>query len=163
MSRRYHLKEREVKKVLMRASSVLGNIDTSPFIRGMEAAKIDPLNEMFLVDGLPVFIDAKGEVFPTLLNNKILEKLPKLTVDLGALTHLCNGADLMAPGIINVTGDFRAGAIAVVIDEKFSKPIALVRTLHSSNDLFGKKHGKVALNIHYVGDRFWEAFKQVKN
>ena len=163
MSQRYRLKEREVKKVLERASAVLGNIDLTFFMKGMEAAKFTPQNEMFLADGVPVLIDAEGEVFPTLLNNKVLEKLPTLIVNMGAVPHLCNGADLMAPGIVNVTGEFQVGAMAVVVDEKFSKPIALVRTLYDSRDLSGKKQGKVAVNIHYVGDRFWEAFKQVKS
>ena len=162
MSQRYRLKERETKKILERASTALGNLDLTFFIGKIEASKINPQNEMFLSEGVPVFIEVKGKIFPTLLNNKILEKLPKFTVNMGAIPHLCNGADLMAPGIVKISGEFQVGAIVVVIDERFSKPIALVETLYDSNDLSKKSQGKVAVNIHYVGDKFWEAFKEGK-
>ena len=163
MSQRYRLKEREAKKILERASTVLGNLDLTFFIGKIEAAKINPQNEMFLSEGIPVFVEAEGKIFPTLLNNKVLEKLPKFTVNMGAVPHLCNGADLMAPGIVKISGEFQVGATVVVIDERFSKPIALVKTLYDSNDLSNKRQGKVAVNIHYVGDRFWEAFKEGRN
>jgi len=75
---------------------------------------------------------------------------------MGAVPNLCNGADLMAPGIVKITGDFQIGALIVVVDEKHSKAIALVKTLYSSKNLVEKKTGKAAKNIHYVGDRFWK-------
>ena len=159
MSHRYRLKAREVKEVLEKVSVTLGNIDRKPFMRGMEVTKLTPQNELFLIDGKPIFIDINGEVFPTLLNKEIIEKLPTLTVNMGAVPHICNGANLMAPGIVKITGEFQAGAVAVVVDQKYSKPIALVKTLYNSHELSGKKKGKVARNIHYVSDRFWKAFK----
>ena len=162
LDRRYRLKEREVKEILERAAVSLEKIDLAPFMKGMEIAKISTQDSVFLLSETPVFINANGEVFPTLLNKEILSKLPVITVDRGAVPHLCNGADLMAPGIINISGKFQAGAIGVVVDEKFAKPIALVITFYSSDELSEKKEGKVARNIHFVGDRFWKLFKQVK-
>jgi PUA domain protein len=108
-----------------------------------------------------MFFDSNGNTFPTLMNKAVLDKLPTLTVDMGAVPHLCNGADIMAPGIVKIAGQFLAEAIVVVLDEKFSKPIALAKSLYNSEKLSGKKRGKVALNIHYVGDRFWKAFKRM--
>ncbi len=156
LERRYRLKEKEVKEILGRAAATLGKIDLTPFMKGVDTAKISPHDEILLIDDKPMFINADGEVFPTLLNIEILEKLPTITVDMGAVPHLCNGADLMAPGIVKITGEFQARALVVVVDEKFSKPIALVKTLYSYEELREKKKGKVADNTHYVGDRFWK-------
>ena len=159
LSRRYRLKDSEVREVLEKAAVTMGNIDLTGFAEGLEIAKIFPQEEVLLIHGNPVFICMNGEVFPTLLNKEVLGELPTLTVDMGAVPHLCNGADLMAPGIVKVAGEFQSGAITMVIDVKFSKPIALVRTLYSSQELSEKKQGKVARNIHYVGDKFWTLFK----
>jgi predicted RNA-binding protein (TIGR00451 family) len=37
---------------------------------------------------------------------------------MGAVPHICNGADIMAPGIVKVEREFQARAMAVVVDEK---------------------------------------------
>jgi len=163
LGRRHNLKEREIKEILRRAAATLGDIDHTFLGKGMEVVKIAPQDEVFLMDGVAVFIDVNEEVLPSLLNEEIIDKLPRLTVDMGAVPHLCNGADLMAPGIVKITGEFQAEALAVVVDERFSKPIALVKTLYNSREISEKRQGKVARNIHYVGDRFWKAFKQMKN
>ncbi|MFH0897479.1 MAG: PUA domain-containing protein [Candidatus Bathyarchaeota archaeon] len=163
LDRRYHLKEREVREILERAAVTLGKIDLTPFMKGMETAKISPQDEVLIMDDTAIFIRANGEVFPTLLNKEVLQKLPVITVDMGAVPHLCNGADLMAQGIVNASGEFQTGAMVVIVDEKFFKPIALVKILYSSNELLEKKQGKVADNIHFVGDRFWKLYKQAKS
>ena len=159
MNRRFRLKKREVQEVLAKASVTLGDIDLTKFIKGMEAAKIGSQNRVFLGGGKPIFIEDNGEVFPTLLNKEVLEALPKLTVDMEAVPHICNGADLMAPGIVKIRGEFKAGATVVVVDQKHSKSIALVKTLYDSHELAEKRRGKVAKNIHYVGDKFWKELK----
>ncbi len=162
LGKRHHLKDREVKEVLKKATTTLRNINPRIFDKGVEVAKIPPRGEVYLIDGTPMFLGIGEEVVPTLLNKEALEKLPTLTVDRGAVPHLCNGADLMAPGIVKISGEFQAGEIVVVIDAVYAKPIALVKALHSSKEIAEKKQGKVANNIHYVGDIFWEAFKQVR-
>lgn len=162
LSKRHHLKDKEAKEVLKKATAALRNIDRRVFSKGVEVAKIAPQSEVYLIDGTPMFIGIGEEVFPTLLNKEVLEKLPMLTVDKGAVPHLCNGADLMAPGIVKITGEFQAEDIVVVVDAGYSKPIALVKTLYSSREISEKKQGKVANNIHYVGDTFWKAFKQMR-
>jgi len=159
---KYRLKEREVKKITKRLESMIAGIDHTTFINDMEAANVDLQNKIILIGGLPVFIIIDDEIFPTLLNTEVISELPSLIIDMGAVSHLCNGADLMAPGIVKITREFTADALALVLDVRFSKPIALVKTLCASSEITEKKHGKVALNIHHVGDKFWEAFKHIK-
>lgn len=162
LGRRHRLKKKEVKKILEGVAASLGNIDLTHLMDSMEKVKISPQDEAFLIDEIPVFINCNGNIFPTLMNKEILCKLPTITVDMGAVPNLCNGADLMAPGVVNLSGEFQVEAITVVVDEKFSKPIALVKTLYSSNDFLEKNQGKVARNIHFVGDKFWKIFKHMK-
>ena len=156
------MRDKDVKEVLKKALAILPDINPEIFGCGVEVAKIPSRGGLYLIGGKPIFLETEDNVFPTLLNLKALEKLPTLTVDRGAVPHLCNGADLMAPGIVKIAGEFQAGEVAVVVDAVYSKPIALVRALYSSKEMSERKQGKVANNIHYVGDAFWETFKQAK-
>ena len=162
LNRKYSLKEKETKAILKKASTILGKINLTSFIKGLEIARISSEDEVYILDGTPVFIGSKGEVLPTLLNKEILSKLPTITVDMGAVPYLCNGADLMAPGIVKISGEFQVGALVVVVDENFSKPLALVKALYNVDEILVKKQGKVARNIHFVGDRFWKKFRLAK-
>jgi len=156
MGKRYRLKTKKAKEIIQKAALSLGNIDLKSFINGIEAAKFTPQDQIFFLGKKPIFIGINGEIVPSLMNVEVIKKLPEIRVDMGAVPNLCNGADLMAPGIVKITGDFQIGALIVVVDEKHSKAIALVKTLYSSKNLVEKKTGKAAKNIHYVGDRFWK-------
>ena len=162
IDKRYHVKRREVKEILKRLTTTIRNIDYASFNKNMEAVEINSKGRVYLINRKPLFIDTETEIFPTLLNQEILTQLPTLRVDRGAVPHLCNGADLMAPGIVKMIGEFHVKEIAVVVDEGFSKPIALVKMLYGSKEMSEKNKGKVAKNLHYVGDRFWKAFKLIK-
>lgn len=161
LGRRHRLKRKEIKEVLKRAAPIMRNIDDEIFFKNMERIIFDH-HYILLMDGVPIFLDINGEIFPTLLNKQILKCLSSITVDMGTIPHICNGADLMAPGIVKIVGEFQTEAIIVVIDESFSKPIALVKSLYNSHQMLDKRHGKVAMNIHYVGDKFWRVFKHIK-
>jgi PUA domain protein len=80
--------------------------------------------------------------------------LPKIIVDKGAVKPIGSGADVMAPGIVRIEGSFRENDIAVVTEERMI-PIAVVKAIYSSEAVAGMKKGKVALNLHYPGDKFW--------
>jgi PUA domain protein len=125
----------------------------------MEVVAFPVNNLIYLIDGNPLFIKSE-RVFPTLINDYVLDQLPVLTVDMGAIPYICNGADVMAPGIVKVDGKFNADALVVIVDEKFSKKIAICSVLYDSLTLSEKKHGKVARNLHHINDKYWEFFKK---
>jgi len=83
-----------------------------------------------------------------------------IEVDRGAVQALMRGADLMVPGIRNITGYFDSGDIVVIVDEDSKAPISVGKTLVSAEDLkamvSSKSRGKVVLNLHYIGDRIWK-------
>ncbi len=115
--------------------------------------------EVVFVDGEPVAMRKKGELFPVLVDTAAMERLPWVVVDMGAVPHVVGGADVMAPGIRRVQGKFSSGQLLVVVDEKHGKYLALGRSLVDSTTLSGLKKGKAIQNLHYVGDPVWEVVK----
>ena len=78
---------------------------------------------------------------------------------MGAVSHICNGADVMAPGIVRIEGQFDVDDFVLVLDERHSKPLAIGSALLDSQTAKQTKHGKTAKNLHYVGDKLWNALK----
>jgi len=115
-------------------------------------------SEVIFVDGVPVAFKREGQFVPVLTNTVALEKMPRVTVDMGAVPHVVGGADIMAPGIRKVEGAFGEKEL-VVIDEKHGKFLSVGRSLLGSEALAATKKGKVIVNIHYVGDVVWETIK----
>ena len=116
-------------------------------------------SEIIFVDGLPVAFKKEGQFVPVLTNTAALEKMPRITVDMGAVPHVVGGADIMAPGIRKVEGTFREKELVVIVDEKHGKFLSVGRSLLGSEALAATKKGKVIVNVHYVGDVVWETIK----
>jgi PUA-domain protein len=116
-------------------------------------------SEIIFVDGVPVAFKRDAQFVPVLTNTPALEKMPRITVDMGAVPHVVGGADIMAPGIRRVEGSFGEKQLVVIVDEKHGKFLSIGSSLLSSEALAATKKGKVISNIHYVGDPVWEAIK----
>ena len=80
-----------------------------------------------------------------------------VTVDMGAVKFLYNGADVMAPGIVEVSGDFEKGDIVWVRDETNKKPLSMGLALISARELELRKQGKAIRSFHHIGDFLWTA------
>ncbi len=107
-----------------------------------------------------MIVTKNEDVFPTLSNQDILKQLPVIVVDRGAV-HICNGADLMAPGIVRIQNNFEKGQVVVVVDETHCKALSIVKTLYASHQILAKIRGKIAINLHYIGDKLWNTYKLV--
>ena len=116
-------------------------------------------SEIIFVDGQPVAFKREGKFVPVLTNMLALEKMPRITVDMGAVPHVVGGADIMAPGIRRVDGSFGERDLVVIVDEKYGKFLSVGRSMLASEPLASAKKGKVIVNIHYVGDPVWETIK----
>ena len=122
--------------------------------------EIDTENgELYLLDGKPFAISTANGLFPSLLNDNVLKTLPWIIVDMGAIPHICNGADVMRPGIREIHGEFGKGAVLLVKDVKFGKSIGICVAETSSESMQKMGKGKAAQNVHYVGDSYWHALK----
>ena len=160
---RYPLRKRDVKNLLEEFSRIFGNE-----IRGIfgskpkiEVAKISR-GEIFIVNDKPVLLKVEGTIIPALTFSPLINVLPKAIVDMGAVPHICNGADVMVPGIVEIEGQFREGDSVAVLDEKHRKAISVTRALMHSDAIKLLKRGKALKNLHYVGDGFWKTIKTLQ-
>ncbi|MGI0083398.1 MAG: PUA domain-containing protein [Nitrosopumilaceae archaeon] len=104
-----------------------------------------------------------GETYlPFLSEPTLLEKFPRVVVDMGAVKFVCNGATVMRPGIKNYS-EFEKDQIVCVSEESHSKFLAVGRSLVSSKEMPTMTKGEVIKNLHHVSDRFWEAAKMIKS
>jgi len=158
--RRYALKSKESKQILIQASEKLKlNLeDIFGAKASLEALEAD-FGELLLINSNPILFRTDGVVLPTLLAAQIIARLPKAIVDMGAVRFVCNGADVMAPGIRRYEGIFSKGDVVVVEDEKHGKPLALGEILYSSEEACTIKQGPIIRNKHYVSDKVWNSAK----
>ena len=154
------LKDRDSKPLIEQLRTSLGMEDVSHKMR-VELQSVRDQDQIILVEGKPVAIKVKARLVPSLVNTRITEKLPRVVVDMGAVPHVAGGADIMAPGIRRVQGTFKMDDLVVIQDEKYGKFLAIGSALVSSEILSGTKKGKVIVNLHYVGDPFWELMKSM--
>ncbi|WP_100182279.1 PUA domain-containing protein [Candidatus Nitrosotenuis aquarius] len=99
---------------------------------------------------------------PFLSDSGTLAKFPSVMVDMGAVKFMCNGANVMRPGIRSF-GEFEKGQIVCIIEESQKKSLAVGRALVSSKEMAEMSKGIVIENLHYISDKYWEAKKSIKD
>jgi len=151
------LKDRDVKPLVEQLRK-MGGQDTLTHKSRVEVEEVKGGSVVF-VDGEALAIKRDAELIPVLVNNRSLDLLPTVTVDMGAVPHVVGGADIMAPGVRSVKGDFQTGQFLVVVDEKHGKRLAVGKALLDSDNMRATKKGRVVENIHWVGDSVWDIVK----
>jgi len=159
--RRHFLKAKEAKLVLERASEKL-KVDLEQIFKAKANVELveTEFADILLINGKPTLVKAGGGIFPTLVFNEFLALAPKVVVDMGAVPHVCSGANIMAPGIVRFDGEFGKGDFVIVVDEKHGKPIAVGEILYDVETVKKVSQGVVVRNIHFVGDRIWNFIKK---
>ncbi|KPV63219.1 MAG: H/ACA RNA-protein complex component Cbf5p [Candidatus Bathyarchaeota archaeon BA1] len=158
--RRHFLKEKEAKQLLDEFSQRF-NVDTERLLGSkphIELVKAQ-VAETFIINGKPLLARFRGALLPTLIFYDLFTFLPKILVNMGAVPHICNGADVMAPGVVRIDGEFNKNDTILIVDERHGKPLAVGVALLDSQVMKTLKQGKVAKNIHYVGDGLWNCIK----
>lgn len=112
---------------------------------------------VLVYEGVPVFILHKKGLIPTIkLLNKFESTLPKITVDLGALKFVMNGADIMRPGITQIDDGVSEGGLCLVVEEKHQGIIAVGQAMFDKIDMENMTSGKVVRNLHHLQDMWWK-------
>ncbi len=158
--RRYSLKSKDAKLILTEVSERL-NVDADALFGSkahVEVVEAD-FGEVYLLGGKPLLFKVGGRVLPTLLFQDFALNAPKVVVDMGAVPYVCKGADVMAPGIVRVEGEFSKGDIVLVVDEKHGKSLSLGESLYDSETARSVKQGAVVKNFHFVSDKIWNFAK----
>jgi PUA domain protein len=157
--RRYALKTKEAKQILGEASQRF-KIDLEALFGSkatIEVVEAD-IGQIYAINTRPVMF--RTETFVPLLGfTDFIETAPRVTVDMGAIPFVCKGANVMAPGIRRVEGDFCRGELLVVVDEKHGKSLALGESMFDVAEFREIKSGPVIRTLHYVSDKYWNIAK----
>jgi len=152
--RKHALRKKESSEIIEYLNSYSGT--------EIKAERIEIVDDRFLANGeiFAFFIDGK----PYLTIKGAMQHNPTkklVVVDSGAIRHVSDGADVMAPGVIEADESIRAGEIVYIVDEKNRRVIAVGRALVDAEKMLGGKkeerRGKAIKNIHWVGDKIWKA------
>ncbi|MCE4625293.1 MAG: DUF1947 domain-containing protein [Desulfurococcales archaeon] len=163
VSKRYRLSKKEAKRLRKELETHYPHFNLDP-VGSIEYAKVGRI-EFFVIDGIPAFYrDPQGDLIPTLiyLIKRGYSWLPWVKVDRGATRAVSRGADLMVPGIVEVS-TFDKGSIVAVVDAESGVAVAVGRAVMSSEEIMerlaGERRGKAIKNLHHPGDDVWEASK----
>jgi PUA domain protein len=113
-------------------------------------------NKLVFIDGVPCFIFKDSEIIFTIHGlNKFTLKQKYVVVDMGAVKFVTNGADVMAPGIIDADENIKENDQVWICDENHHKPLAIGIALISGEEMIKNNKGKAIKTLHYVGDDIW--------
>ncbi len=146
------LNKSEIKELNAKLKDMY-NVDD--FFSKKEKITID--GKLLFREGETAFFDHQGKWIPAL---KLLLKqmlLKKITVDMGAVRFMASGADVMRPGVVGIDEGILKGDIVVVVDENHGKPLCVAEAMFDSEEMNSKEGGKIAKNIHYIGDEIWNS------
>ena len=152
VKQRYYLKKKKLKE-LKRDLKEYSNM--IPDKASVELLEVDP-NPFILIDGQPYIIVIDDKPFPTLkatLKNDIGGK--KVTVDMGAVKFVTNGADIMSPGIVATDDNVNIDDIVLIVEETHHKPLAIGIALITGKEMVENNSGKAVKTIHHIGDEIW--------
>ena len=158
--KRHFLREKEAKQLLQQIQQKL-EIDIEKQVGTHVEFAESEIATIYIINNKPLFAKKDDFIFPTLGFDEIVKFLPQIVVNMGAVPHVCNGADVMAPGVVNISGAFGKDYFVVVIDEQHKKPLAIGTTLYDSQEMKSLKHGKIITNVHYVGDKLWHWLRKL--
>lgn len=153
--KRHRLKRKEIKRLSEEISQQIGvpTFDESDTVDLGGAPDFDVIfvngKVLALVFGEKAFLSVRG-----VLEYRTEKKF--VTVDMGAVGFVCNGADVMGPGIIDVDTGIEEGDMVWIRDEKNFKPLAIGKALVPGSEMLGKGKGKMIQSVTYVGDKLWK-------
>lgn len=161
IKKRHLLKKREQKAELERLENDLGSTIGLDTKAQLESGILDDGSKILLLDGDIVFFESEGRLIPTLrsLLGGIVH-IPQVTVDMGAVKFVVNGADIMRPGITQVDDAVRENGIVAIVDERHGKPLAVGISKMSAEDIRAAASGKVVKSVHHINDELWDFSKQ---
>jgi len=154
--KRHTVRKSEVAGIVRRLEAELGAEADLFASDRIEVAETGGPIRFYYVDRQLLLFERAGILFPTLRGAMARPfSARRITVDMGAVPFVVNGADIMRPGIVAVTDDIRADGPALVVEERHGKPLAICIARLDADALRAETAGKVCKNVHHVGDEIW--------
>ncbi|AEH23992.1 RNA-binding protein [Pyrococcus yayanosii] len=163
---KHPLSKKEIKNILRELSRMFGEDIAGKLLKKKDdvvVAEFDKMTQILLVNGKPRFIKRGELIFPLVIalyelsDEEDLRRWPRrVVVDGGAVPHILNGADVMAPGIVDADEDIGEGDLVFVVEEEYGRPLAIGIALMDGKDMKERRKGKAVKVIHHARDRIWE-------
>ncbi len=154
LRRRTRLRRKEALEFVTRLNETFGMTiptDDAP----MDEAEAGSMHVIFRSGEPLAFV--LGDVLAPTIRGLLAFPAQRLyvTVDMGAVPFVYNGADVMAPGIVDADPAIRPGDIVWVRDEKNRRPLAVGKALMDGPMMVQETKGKAIESLHHVGDDIW--------
>jgi PUA-domain protein len=154
LRKRHRMRQKDIASVASRIEAALGTevFSSSETVDMAEGPGFDAV----MVDGKVLAVVLSGEPFLTvrgLLRYGASKRF--VTVDMGAVRFVANGADVMGPGVVDADRDIAEGDLVWIRDERNKRPLAVGRALVPASAMLEKSKGKVVASVHFVGDKLW--------
>jgi len=152
--RRSRLRDREAAALREQVSARLGGAPVWDEKAAVEEAEF--LERRVVVVNNQVWGLLEGEqAFLTVRGLLALRPTARyVTVDMGAVKFVANGADVMAPGIVEADPAVQEGDWVWVRDERNKQPLAVGKALVPGTAMVRGK-GKAVKSVHHLGDKLW--------
>ena len=156
LRRRARLRRHEVEELCAGLRDHFG-ADAFAGIEAVDSGEVSDDVTVFLVGGEILALRAKGQATLTVRG---LLRWPAtrrwVTVDMGAVPYVYNGADVMAPGIVDADRAIAAGDPVWIRDEKNLRPLAVGEALMPGPEMAVSEKGKAVRSVQHVGDDYWK-------
>ena len=152
---RVQLRKNAKNKMLKDLVSTFGDTMAELENKVLEIITLDEYS-LILVDGKPLLFEIEGQLFPTIrgaLEMKLNKRI--VTVDKGAIRFVSNGADIMAPGVVEADPEIKEGDLVIIVEEVHRKPLAIGKALMNGPQMVEADSGKAIKSITHVGDKLW--------
>jgi PUA domain protein len=152
---RVQLRKNAKNKMLKDLISTFGETMAELENQVLEKVTLDEYS-LILVDGMPLLFEIEGHLFPTVrgaLEMGLQKRL--VTVDKGAIRFVSNGADIMAPGVVDADPEIKEGDFVIIVEETHRKPLAIGKASMGGAQMVEASSGKAIKSITHVGDKLW--------
>jgi PUA domain protein len=154
LRKRHRMRQKEIAALASAIEGAMGGkvfsaTDTVDMAEapGFDAVIVDGKVLAIVLGGVP-FLTVRG-----LLRYSVTKRF--VTVDMGAVKFVANGADVMGPGIVDADPTIAEGDLVWIRDERNKRPLAIGRALVPADAMLAKTKGKTVASVHFVGDKLW--------
>lgn len=153
--KRHRLKRREIRRLSAEISDRIG----APVFTEEDVVDLGtgPDFDVIYVNGKILAFAHEQKAFPTVRG--VLQYGAErnfVTVDMGAVGFVANGADVMGPGIVDADRGIQEGDLVWIRDENNLKPLAIGKALAPGPEMLEKGKGKMVQSLIHVGDKLWK-------
>ena len=154
------LSKREIREIAGRISNNWPK-SINCNIKSLNAIETEKDGRLLVGEGITIVQTKDDLIIPHLVEKHLLSHFPCVIVDMGAVGFICNGANVMRPGITHIDS-FGVSEIVVVKDQVHNKSLAVGHSRVDAATMMNLEKGPVIDNLHYVGDIFWNLKKETR-